>query len=113
MPLSLPQGCKPLPACLDYRAFVMTIPEIPESEQRDLNERLVALGRVRHEALGVAYVDAEWGFLVVPPAGYPELRVTFFRGTAQQVVEEVLCRIARILGAPCAAGAEQPDREPS
>ena len=69
----LPPGCEPVPSCLDYQSFVFRL-----NQQSDVS-RLCILGRVERADLGVIYVRAEWGFLVLPPPGFPELRVSFYR----------------------------------
>lgn len=87
----LPPGCEPLPSCLDYQSFVFQL-----TPQSDVS-RLCGLGRVERADLGVIYVRAEWGFLVLPPAGFPELRVSFYRQVGEDRVLAWLDHIGTLL----------------
>ena len=55
------------------------------------------MGRLRHEMLGVNYVDAEWGLLVIPPMGYDEMKVNFFHHITIKNIEQVLNEIADLI----------------
>lgn len=57
------------------------------------------MGRIRQEALGVTYVENAWGFLVIPPPGFPELKINFYHGLAEQTAQAILERIAGLLSA--------------
>ncbi len=91
----IPDNCKKAPACIDYQSYVFTLPQGQASQK--LAARLVGLGKLRHEMLGVAYVDTEWGLLVVPPPGYPEIKVNFFHHITKKQIVRVLADIAELL----------------
>ncbi len=55
------------------------------------------MGKLRHEMLGVNYVDTQWGLLVVPPAGYNEMKVNFFHHITIKKIEQILGDIASLL----------------
>jgi hypothetical protein len=48
--------------------------------------------------LGVAYVDADWGFLIIPPAGFPELKINFYHQTSDTKMEQVLLQVSELMG---------------
>lgn len=60
---------------------------------------LRAMGRIRQEALGVTYVDNAWGFLVIPPAGFPELKINFYHGVSDRTAQAIMERIDELLSA--------------
>jgi hypothetical protein len=62
-----------------------------------LAQSLRQLGKLRHEMLGVAYLDADWGFLVIPPAGFPEIKINFYHQTSEQKTEQVLLRVSELM----------------
>jgi hypothetical protein len=96
--LPLPQGCKRVSACLDYRAYVFALPQASDPHAHaGLVAALCALGRREPPRLGVRYVYAVWGFLVVPPAGFPELRINFFRHAKRDRIAGVLQRISALI----------------
>ncbi len=47
--------------------------------------------------LGVSYVDAEWGFLIIPPAGFPELKINFYHQTSDGKIEQVLLQVSALM----------------
>ncbi len=89
---------RPVEACVDYRAYVVSLPKgtTPDIYAQWVS-RLCGLGRVVEERLGVRYVKGPWGFLVVPPLGFPELKITFYHPTAQVDEAEVLAKVEAIL----------------
>jgi len=94
----LPPGCRRVSACLDYKAFVFQLDtNAPTTDFQGLCEALRGLGRARPEALGVTYVDADWGFLVIPPRGFPELKLSFFQPTTTERVHEILTQVSHLL----------------
>ena len=44
--------------------------------------------------MGVVYVRGPWGFFVIPPHGYPHLRISFFFDTPDREFNEVLTSIS-------------------
>lgn len=106
MTLELPAGCTPAPACLDYQAFVFALPPaLTASAFARLRDGLRGMGRIRREALGVIYVDGDWGFLVIPPYGFPELKINFFHGIPADGARRILVRVAALLAEADAASA--------
>lgn len=97
MSMADPFGYEPLPACLDYQAFVFRLGAVEANRWDLIVSGLCALGRVERAHLGVVYVRADWGFLVLPPPGFPELRVSFYRRVAGERVAALLGRISSIL----------------
>jgi len=93
-----PPGCRPVAACLDYRAFVLPFPPLFGAAYEGLRNELQALGRSEPPRLGVYYVYAEWGFLVVPPPGFPDLKIHFFHKTTPDQVAGILHRVASLIG---------------
>ncbi len=97
----LPENCKKAPACIDYQAYVFAVPQdLEASIYQKLQTELIGMGRLRHEMLGVSYVDAEWGLLVIPPMGYDQMKVNFFHHITIKKVEQILNEIAELLKKP-------------
>jgi hypothetical protein len=99
--MEIPDGCKKAPACIDYQSYIFTLPQGQNAKShKELTGRLVGMGKLRHEMLGVSYVDTEWGLLIVPPLDFPELRVNFFHHIKKQKIAQTLADIAeQLLGA--------------
>lgn len=98
MHAKIPDNCKEAPACIDYRSYVFTLPHGKGGEShKQLTARLIGMGRLRHEMLGVFYVDTEWGLLVVPPTGFPDMKVHFFHHITEREIERILADIAEML----------------
>ncbi len=94
----IPNNCREAPACIDYKSYIFLVPqELEASTYNQLRQRLIGLGKLRHEMLGVFYVDAEWGLLVVPPPGFPEMKVSFFHHITGQRTGQILAEIAELL----------------
>jgi hypothetical protein len=94
----IPDNCKAIPACLDYQAYAFSVPsDLEPAAYQEINQALRQLGRLRHEMVGVGYVDADWGFLIIPPAGFPELKINFYRQTDEQKVELILLSIYKLM----------------
>lgn len=94
-PRQLPKGCKPVAACLDYRAFVLAFPKaLSDAAYQRLLVELQSLGRSEPPRLGVFYIYSSWGFLVVPPPGFPELKVSFYNQTEPDRIAAILDQIA-------------------
>ncbi len=86
-------------ACLDYRAYVYPLARNATAEShRILCLQLAELGTAEPERLGVTYVRNRWGFLVLPPPGFPELKVSFFKGTDPATEATILQAIAQAIG---------------
>lgn len=57
----------------------------------------MALGKPHPEQLGVTYVYAEWGFMVIPGMGFPDLRISFFHEASPTIVHDTLATIVTII----------------
>lgn len=91
-------GFRSIEVCVDYWALVHDFPADPHAATtEDRRNALLALGDPQPERLGVVYVYAHWGFLVIPPAGFPELRVNFFRSAPDAERRLILERIGHLL----------------
>jgi len=106
MRLSERPRCRRVPACLDYEAYVFDIPvDQDRLDRQRIHRSLEPLGRVDGERLGVVYIRSDWGHMVLPPVGFPELKVVFHHGTSARTRQ-------RILDLMAAAIAEIPDDRP-
>lgn len=47
--------------------------------------------------LGVGYVDADWGFLITPPSGFPEIKINFYHQTNKQKIEQILLQVSELM----------------
>ncbi len=96
--ITIPNNCKAIPACLDYRAYAFSVPpDLDPPLYRQLDRNLRQLGILRHEMLGVAYIDADWGFLIIPPPGFPELKINFYHQTSDRKVEQILLQVSTLM----------------
>lgn len=78
----MPIHCRAVENCVDYRSYVYDLDaDITPAAFLALRTRLSMLGTMDRERLGVAYIKEQWGFLVFPPRGFPELRVSFYKET--------------------------------
>ncbi len=94
----LPDNCREAPSCIDYRAFVFSVPQdLGSHAYQQLQTRLLEMGRLRHEMLDVKYVDAEWGLLVIPPQGFEDMKVNFFHHITIKKIEQIIDEIAVLL----------------
>ena len=84
--------------CVDYRSYVCPLDaEITTATHCALRARLMALGKADEERLGVLYIRGYWGFLVYPPRGFPELRVSFYKETEIAAERAILNAISEAL----------------
>lgn len=94
----LPKNCRKAPACIDYQAYVFTVPlNLEEHIYQQLKLKLIDMGKLRYEMLGVNYVDTEWGLLIVPPMGFDEMKVNFFHHITIKKVEQILYELSGLL----------------
>jgi len=92
--VNLPRHCRRAPACLDYRAFVFDLGTgWDASRLKRLRTALLSLGEVERSALQVVYVRGSWGFAIVPPPHFPDLKINFFYTTDRSMVEEILAAV--------------------
>jgi hypothetical protein len=82
-----------VPACVDYQAYVYPWPPMDGEQRHLLTQALGRLGVREDNACGVTTVRAAWGFLIVPPAGFPELKINFFPGVPMQTQCEILVNV--------------------
>jgi hypothetical protein len=69
----------PVPQCIDYISFVRPLPSLDLERWQGLVMRLARLGRCEHDACGVITARGRWGFFLIPPRGFPEIKVCFHR----------------------------------
>ncbi|MGD8569072.1 MAG: hypothetical protein PVJ39_13370 [Gammaproteobacteria bacterium] len=81
-------------SCLDYQSYVYNIdPALTRAQYEVSCRRLMAVGNVAEERMGVVYVRGFWGFFVIPCYGYPTLRASFFHDTPEAEINDVLSMI--------------------
>jgi len=94
----LPPGCKKISACLDYAAYAFDLPS--DRAIFDLaaaRRALMALGRIEREDLGVVYIRSDWGHMILPPSGFPELKVVFHHDTDRETRRRILNLAAKAI----------------
>ena len=85
-------------SCLDYQTWVIDLPDqIPAGRHAEMACRLRALGRLDQELLGVAYVRGDWGVLIVPPVGFPEIKIRIHHHVGEKRSKAILTSIRRIV----------------
>ncbi len=84
--------------CLDYQTWVIDLPAaIPAGRHAEMAHRLRAFGRLDQELLGVAYVRGDWGVLIVPPVGFPEIKIRIHHHVGEKRSKAILASIRRIV----------------
>ena len=72
----------PVPYCVDYYSFVRPLPAVDEPRWQRLVDDLKRLGRCEANGCGVITARGRWGFFLIPPRGFPEIKVCFYRGSS-------------------------------
>jgi hypothetical protein len=83
--------------CVDYRVYVCDLPDLDSLQWQSAVERMRILGQCHDNPCGVTTVRGSWGFFQIPPAGFPELKVTFFRFTRSNRRRSLLRALAAAL----------------
>lgn len=98
MSLDLPAGCQRTAACLDYDAYAFDLSSDSTAFDPAVARTILeALGRIEREDLGVVYIRSDWGHIVLPPPGFPELKVVFHHGTYQGARQRILDLTAKAI----------------
>ena len=84
-------------ACVDYRAWILPLPAIAAERWPALVSGLSSLGRAEPDATGVTTVRGPWGFLLIPPRGFPELRLNCYKSLSADQENDLLTGIAALL----------------
>jgi len=71
--------------------------DLKKSQHEVLFDSLKQLGKHKRERLCVTYVYASWGFLVIPPLGFLELKISFYHQTSGEEVKQILALIDSLL----------------
>lgn len=104
-------GFRRTDSCVDYQSYLVPLdPGVSTSAYFAFRKRILALGTPEPERMGVTYVQGPWGFLAIPQAGFPELRVNFYHDTPIRDRDAVLTSIAvalRVADAPFAPIGEE------
>jgi hypothetical protein len=65
--------------CVDYVSFVRPLPDVSPARWQGLVIELSRLGRCEIDGCGVITARGRWGFFLIPPRGFPEIKVCFYR----------------------------------
>ena len=84
-------------ACVDYIVYVHALPAIDPARWGERVRRMRALGICQDTSFGVTTVRGAWGLFQIPMPGFPELKVTFFRGGLATEQRRLLVELADIL----------------
>jgi hypothetical protein len=68
--------------CVDYISFVRPLPDVGPAQWQRLVAELSRLGRCELDGCGVITARGRWGFFLVPPRGFPEIKVCFYRSSS-------------------------------
>jgi hypothetical protein len=91
----------PVESCVDYQSYVYPIdPDLSPAQYLASRQRLMKLGRIDKEGMGVVYVRGSWGFFIIPHYGYPTLRVSFYHDTPPDEIGDILSSICTAFEAP-------------
>ena len=80
-------------ACVDYRTWLLPLPSIPAERWQAFVSELASLGRPEPDATGVTTVRGPWGFLLIPPRGFPELRLNCYKNLSADQENDLLTGI--------------------
>jgi len=87
-------------SCLNYRAYCAALDTgMTTTTHGRMRDQFMGLGDPEPERMGVTYIWGDWGFLIVPGPGFPELRVNVYPQHPAERDKAVLERIGRILEA--------------
>ncbi len=96
--VELPDICEPVGSCIDYQAYAFRLPRNADSSAwAAVEQALLQLGKAQPMIAGVTRVSGSWGFMVVPPQNFPELKVNFFHHIDAIEQTRILSRIADVL----------------
>lgn len=84
-------------ACIDYRAWMLPLQDLEARAWPTLIEALAGLGQARPDPTGVVTVRGPWGFLLVPPRGFPELRLNCYKNISADRERDLLTDIAALV----------------
>ncbi len=97
--------------CLDYRNFILDLPASLPAEVYDrLDRRLRTLGHLEQELLGVPYIRAGWGVLIVPPPGFPEIKMKVHHHVGEERIQRLLAQVHGIVEGALAAKPPEEER---
>lgn len=77
-------------ACTDYRAWILPLPALTAESWASFITELSGFGHSERNATDVTTVRGEWGFLLIPPRGFPELRLSCYYGIAADTEKKLL-----------------------
>ena len=80
-------------ACVDYRAWLLPLPAVSADRWPELVSELSTLGLAEPDATGVTTVRGSWGFLIIPPRGFPELRLNCYKNLSADQENDLLTGI--------------------
>jgi hypothetical protein len=77
-------------ACVDYHSFVRPLPDVGPERWQEVVAELSRLGRCELDGCGVVTARGPWGFFLIPPRGFPEIKVCFYhRSSARRRVRQL------------------------
>ena len=84
--------------CLDYRAFMLALEQSACAPfyEKVVNE-LREMGEVRPVMGSICQIHDSWGYLIIPPEGFPEIRINFYKKTPAADIEQVLASVMQII----------------
>ncbi len=85
-------------SCLDYQAYILDLPPgISGEAYGQLDRHLRGLGRLEQELLGVAYIRGDWGVVIVPPPGFPEIKMKIHHHVGDGRTRALLTQVQAIV----------------
>ncbi|APZ41716.1 hypothetical protein [Acidihalobacter ferrooxydans] len=66
-------------ACVDYRVWLLTLPPLSAQRWAQFVNEAVAPDGAAPDATGVMTIRGDWGFAVIPPRGFPELKLNCYK----------------------------------
>ena len=96
--VEIPANCKAIGSCIDYKAYAFQLPRQTDLlAWKAVERQLMTLGKPEPLLTGVTRVTGSWGFLVVPPRDFPELKVNFYHQVKGVQQTHILRKISEVL----------------
>lgn len=87
-----------VPHCVDYKCYLIPIKNLTFSKRKHLIDNLAVVGYPQSENCGVTYIIGNWGFAVIPPQNFPELKINFYKKTSTHQIAALKCLLIHIIG---------------
>lgn len=79
------------PSCTNYIIYTHSILPIGQEQRKSIQIALNTLGELNDYATcNVTILNAQWGFVTIPPLGFTELKVNFYSNISTSIILNIL-----------------------